>query len=591
MNDNKDINIDNTVVHSSDEEVRRITERLNSTDAVKRDPAKRKEIIKTLLIIFLAVLLLLTFFSNTIMNRALAEISTQKVSSGKLTERIRGMGVVEAEQSYEVTVDDNRSVEKINVKAGQKVTEGEVLFVLGSGQEQSVTAAEDELAALELEYNKFLLNAPADYSSENQEIKNAAEDLEQAIRRRDAAYAAKNSSAQAKSQYDSDRAEGSRLTGLRDKYSGTISAIDNDDYTVAAADLTGDLVSLQKSMQTSENEYSAAYEVYTSAVGTGDAETALADCNSKDEKRITAKSAYEAEKSLIRAELVNKLSETEKQLSAVNARITAYEQNSSSGGMSYEECAADVQTKQRTLENLRINLAKTQNSNNIAYQQYNLDLENKRSVIEKKKQELEKLRSSISSLEVKSEYSGTIRSVSVKPNDITAPGAPLAVIDLDDAGFRLKVSVPADQAKKVSVGTSAQVINNWGGDIRAVVSDISNDTDGGPQNMIMTFDVTGSVSGGSYLEVSVPLSTDDYSAIVPKSAVFTDQDGDFVYKVRSKSTPLGNRYYAERVSVTVIASDESSSAVSGSIIGSDSVIVAFSKPVSAGDQVRLKTKG
>lgn len=587
MNDNKD----NTVVRSSEEEVRRVTEKLNSADAVQKDPTKRREIVKTLLIIFLAALLLLTFFSNTIMNRALAEISTQKVSSGKLTERIRGMGVVEAEQSYEVTFDDNRSVEKINVKAGQKVTEGEVLFVLGSGQEQSVTAAEDELAALELEYNKFLLNAPADYSSENQEIKNAAEDLEQAIRRRDAAYAAKNSSAQAKSQYDSDKAEASRLAGLRDKYSVTISAIDNDDYTGAAAELTGDLAALKNSWQAAENEYSAAYDIYTAAVGTGDAETALADCTAKDEKRITAKSEYDAEKSLIRTELVNKFSETEKQLSAVNARITAYEQNSSSGGMSYEECAADVQTKQRTLENLRINLAKTQNSNNIAQQQYDLDLENKRSVIEKKKQELEKLRSSLSSLEVKAEYSGTVRSVNVKPNDITAAGVPLAVIDLDDAGFRLKVSVPAEQAKKVSVGTSAQVINNWGGDVRAVVSDIRNDTESSSQNMILTFDVTGSVSGGSYLEVSIPLSTDDYSAIVPKSAVFTDQDGDFVYKVRSKSTPLGNRYYAERVSVTVLASDESSSAVSGSIIGSDSVIVAFSKPITAGDQVRLKTKG
>ena len=37
---------------------------------------KRREIIKTILIIFLAVLLVLTFFSNTIMNKSLSEVAT-----------------------------------------------------------------------------------------------------------------------------------------------------------------------------------------------------------------------------------------------------------------------------------------------------------------------------------------------------------------------------------------------------------------------------------------------------------------------------------------------------------------------------------
>jgi len=591
MNENKDMNNDNTVVRSSEEEVRRVTEKLNAADIVRKDPAKRREIVKTLIIVFLALLLVLTFFSNTIMNRALAEITTQKVTSGKLTERIRGMGAVEAEQSYEVTVDDNRSVDKINVKAGQKVTEGDVLFVLGSGEEQSLSAAEDEITALELDYNKFLLTAPADYTSENQEIKNAVEDLEQAIRRRDAAYSAQNTSAQALSQYKSDKSESSRLSALREKLSTTISAIESNDYTSAATELIGDLPAMKNSWQAAESEYAAAYEVYKSAVGTGDAETALADCSSKDERRGAAKASYESEKSRIRSGLAAQLRDAETKLSAVNARIASYEESNSAGGMSYEECVADVQAKQRALENLRINLSKTQNTNNITQQQYELDLENKRSVIEKKKQELEKLRNSSGAVEILAEYSGTVRSVNVKPGEMTAAGVPLAVIDLDDAGFKLKVPVNAEQAKKVEVGTSAQVINNWGGDVKAVVSDIRRDAESGSQNMIITFDVTGSVSGGSYLEVSIPLSTDDYSTIVPKSAVFSDQDGDFVYKVRSKSTPLGNRYYAERVSVTVIASDESSSAVSGSISSSDSVIVAFSKPVSAGDQVRLKTKG
>ena len=560
-----------------------------NTETTPDKASKKREIIKTLLIVFLAALLLLTFFSNTIMNRALSEITTSQVTSGKLTERIRATGIVEAEQTYEVKTDENRTVFKINIKAGQKVSEGDVLFILGSAESTSLSAAENELDALELEYNKLLLTPPADYSSEDQQIKNAAEDLDQAIVRRDAALAAQKTSAQAKAQYNADRNEAKRLSALRDKLSATISAIDGDDYTSASAELIGDLPALKTTWQTAENEYAAAYELYTKAVENGDAETALADCNAKDEKRASAKAEYDKTKSDIRAGLAAQLTDTEGKLSTVNARISSYEENVSAGGMSYEDCVADVQMKQRTLETLRINLVKTQNSNSVAQQQYALDLESKESVIEKKRQEIETLRQNNTTVDITSNYSGTVRTVNVKPDEMTASGIPLAVIDLDDAGFKMNVSVETELAKKISVGATAQVVNNWNGEAKAVLETMITDVDSNGKRMKLTFSVIGSVTVGSNLEISLPLSTEQYQSIVPKSAVYSDQKGDFVYKVRSKHTPLGNRYYAERVSVNVIASDDNSSAVSGELTGSDSIITAFSKPITAGDQVRLKS--
>ena len=560
-----------------------------NTETTPDKASKKREIIKTLLIVFLAALLLLTFFSNTIMNRALSEITTSQVTSGKLTERIRATGIVEAEQKYEVKTDENRTVFKINIKAGQKVSEGDVLFTLGSEESTSLSAAVNELDALELEYNKLLLTPPADYSSEDQQIKNAAEDLDQAIVRRDAALAAQKTSAQAKAQYNADRNEAKRLSELRDKLSATIFAIDGDDYTSASAELIGDLPALKTTWQTAENEYAAAYELYTKAVENGDAETALADCNAKDEKRASAKAEYDKTKSDIRAGLAAQLTDTEGKLSTVNARISSYEENVSAGGMSYEDCVADVQMKQRTLETLRINLAKTQNSNSVAQQQYALDLESKKSVIEKKRQEIETLRQNNTTVDITSKYSGTVRTVNVKPDEMTASGIPLAVIDLDDAGFKMNVSVETELAKKISVGATAQVVNNWNGEAKAVLETMITDVDSNGKRMKLTFSVIGSVTVGSNLEISLPLSTGQYQSIVPKSAVYSDQKGDFVYKVRSKHTPLGNRYYAERVSVNVIASDDNSSAVSGELTGSDSIITAFSKPITAGDQVRLKS--
>ncbi|MBP5379212.1 MAG: RND transporter, partial [Ruminococcus sp.] len=104
------------------------------------------------------------------------------------------------------------------------------------------------------------------------------------------------------------------------------------------------------------------------------------------------------------------------------------------------------------------------------------------------------------------------------------------------------------------------------------------------------FTVTGNVESGDTLDLSIPLGSGSYDTIVPKSAVRPDNDDNYVLVVRSKSTPLGNRYYAERVTVNEEAKDEVSSAVSGDLNRGDYVITASSKPINPGDQVRMKDK-
>ena len=137
------------------------------------DPRRKRELIKTILIIFLAALLLLTFFSNTIMNKSLSQITTERTTSGKLTERLRGSGLVLSNQSYGVTVDGNKIIDTIMVKSGQEVEKGDVLLTVGTGESEELNAAIETLETLELEYNKALLAPDADYTSENQAIKNA----------------------------------------------------------------------------------------------------------------------------------------------------------------------------------------------------------------------------------------------------------------------------------------------------------------------------------------------------------------------------------------------------------------------------------
>ena len=74
---------------------------------------------------------------------------------------------------------------------------------------------------------------------------------------------------------------------------------------------------------------------------------------------------------------------------------------------------------------------------------------------------------------------------------------------------------------------------------------------------------------------------------MPNSSIRSDSNGKFVYVIQSKNSALGNRYFARRVDVEVIASDDNNSAVTGALNYGDYVITTASAPLKSGDQVRL----
>lgn len=355
---------------------------------------KRRDIIKTILIIFLAVMLILTFFSNTIMNRSLAEIYTEYVSSGKLTERIRGSGLIESNQVYEVKTDGNKTIDTIMIKAGKEVKKGDVLFTVGKGESAELSEAQATLDSLNLEYQKALLVLPDDYSAENQAIQNAQADLNTAIAKRDAAVANSGNASAALAQYNQNKTDLNSYTEIQGKLEATISAIDMDDYSTASVEYTGNLPSLFNTYSAAEAAYSTAYSIYTAAVEDGgDAATAKADADAKEEARDTAKAAYDNEKSLVRSGLVTKLAETQSEVSRLTAAVAEYENNAGTeGGMSIDDLNADVDAKQRALSELIIALNKTKNENNLNNQKNNLELEAQKAAIDAQKKKVEKLK-------------------------------------------------------------------------------------------------------------------------------------------------------------------------------------------------------
>lgn len=119
---------------------------------------KRRDWVKNAAIIFLSVLLVLTFFSNTIMNYSLPEVATQYVQSGSITAKVRGTGTIEASDPYNLIVNDTRVIESVAVKVGDDVEKGDTIFYLEDQESEELKLAQEELLTLEVALDTAILS-------------------------------------------------------------------------------------------------------------------------------------------------------------------------------------------------------------------------------------------------------------------------------------------------------------------------------------------------------------------------------------------------------------------------------------------------
>ncbi len=611
---------------------------------------KKRGWIKNVAIIFLAVMLLLTFLSNTIMNRSLPEVAAQYVSSGSVTTRVRGTGTVTAVENYEVKITQSRKVQSVAVRVGDEVSVGDTLIYLSADSSNELKDAQKALEDLELAYEKALIGAAgSDYAKENRDIQNARETLAEAEAARDllpavsqeqinaaksALDAAKSAVANAElavmsaqSEVDTAQANldalGGRNPGSGGDYTAVAqakNALDAAENTLAAKKLQyGADYDLMK--QTAENNRGtnslAVYMQYLSEIySTYDKDSseyaqhiAYTEITTAEKARDDAKAAYDAAYSAYYEnssggneyewDRLNKiLTDKKAVLTEKNKAKSDAETAQTAAQNSYDELISkrderktaetNVKNCRTTLEDLIFALQEQQKADGITSATNALDLQAQRRDIEDKKAEIAELQAGANGTSIESTVAGTVQSVSVTAGDTAAPDAALMTIEVGDRGYTLSFSVTNDQAKKVKTGDTADVSNYyWGGEINATLTSIRNDPEKPQSNKLLTFDVSGDVEAGTQLTLSVGQKSANYDMIVPNSAIKSDSNGDFVLVVIAKSSPLGNRYIVQRADVKVLASDDMNTAVSGAVTSGDFVITTATAPIEPGMQVRM----
>ena len=98
------------------------------------------------------------FFSNTIMNITLPEAVVAEINRDVITAQITGEGIAEAENLYSIVMSESRVIDSIPVTVGQEIKQGDVICYLQGEESDALADAVSRKEAMELEYNKLVLN-------------------------------------------------------------------------------------------------------------------------------------------------------------------------------------------------------------------------------------------------------------------------------------------------------------------------------------------------------------------------------------------------------------------------------------------------
>ncbi|MGG6311125.1 efflux RND transporter periplasmic adaptor subunit [Paenibacillus macerans] len=99
----------------------------DSTLALNDWEGAQKKGIRRAIWTFVLVMGALTFFSNSLLNLSLAEVTVQRAQQGTLSHEVTGSGIVEAVEIADIYVETNWSVSEVNVDIGDSVEAGQEL--------------------------------------------------------------------------------------------------------------------------------------------------------------------------------------------------------------------------------------------------------------------------------------------------------------------------------------------------------------------------------------------------------------------------------------------------------------------------------
>lgn len=520
--------------------------------------------------VFFVILLLLTFFSNTIMNYSLPQVATQTIQSGTITSKVRGSGTVTTANPYNVTVSSERKIKIVNVKEGDSVEQGALLVMFEDTDSSDLTQAKKTLEQAKTDYQKYIVA--------NELSNEVVQRVENGQYGDFSGY--KTRLEQAKQSVDAYQTQVDSYTSSTKKLQAQLDALQNT---------TADTSAEQSALDVANQELQAAQAEQTTAENTVNSmqeQYSLYQESGNDVSGVAASLAV-AKNTLMNAQ--NRVTNAQLAVDKAQAALTA-KQDNSQNKPEISKIQTQLNSENAILSAATDNLTKAQSDHGKIMAEMNSEAELAAlySAISDAQSALDKLTVDGGN-KITAPVSGVVSNITITKGQTVAAAETLMTITGKDNGYTATITVTSEQAKRVKTGDTADINESWYySDIAATVTAIRNDKENPGKSKLIDLKVTGDVTEGTTLNFAIGDKSKTYDMIVPNGAVREDNNGKFILIIREKSSPLGNRYFAKRIDVDVTASDDVNSAVTGELEGYEYVITTSTKAIKAGDRVRLK---
>lgn len=583
--------------------------------------ARRSRVVKAM-VAFVAVLALLTFFSNTLMNLTIPKVMGAYASRGNLSYSNSARGTITVENQTEVKGLEGRTVDQVKVTNYDTVQAGDTILTLKPIEEsEDLQSKRDRLKQLErdAEYDSRTDNT-TDFTSYYDSINMAKATLSDA---EDTLYAVQNKDAVEEENKQIINEESVKEVSLKATVTEAAKTVEDIQKQIDAIDASIAPLQAQIDVYTAlgtptptprpdapETTEPAATEPETpvpeGATATPTPSPSPAPAYDEDGLDPTSPT-YEMEK------LMLKIREYEDQKTALESQLESAKTRLDEASAELAECQGKIKDAQAEIDALKqlpseaaaqnavttarnaVNTAQkalsdAQTAAGITEDKARDTAEDREEEISKLKKQIEELEKQAKVTEIKAPVGGYIYNIAVASGDaLTAKTFVTYIIPETDRVCSVSFKFSSQAAQSIRVGMDLEITSGF---IQGcTVQSIKPDPDNPRANKIVKCMVAGNDAWpGEEITVNAGRGNDNYKCVVPSSAVSEDNNGHFIYVIVGSSTPLGDKYTVKRVDVSIEATDGAATAIKGEGLDKYDVmiVVRAEKPLEDGQRVRLE---
>ena len=571
------------------------------------DRRKNRSWVVRAIISFVAILALLTFFSNTIMNATIPKVMAQNATKGNLSFTNSATGVIEADTKTEVKSINGREIDQVMVRNYVSVEEGDVLLTLKPAEDLAeLDKARADLADLEAAAQAAALTpSDDDFSVQQDAIRTAQDTLNEA---NEALNAANNrdsliATAQGNIDYYSSIIPGLEATADAE---AAVVADYNDQITAAETELNNinlQIANLENMGITLPSETAAPSETSseTSSEGTEETATTTAALTTQQQNLVDLNArkaeleAQIADLNTMRDAAQGRLDEASASLGAAQASLASAQADLQAAQAlpSVADAQADVNAAQSSLNRANTALSNAQATAAATAVTTARTNESREEQIAAAEEKIAKLEESLTCTEIVAPCSGLVYGLVVSDGNVMTENQVILTIIPDDSTYSVKFNFKTSVAQSLSEGMELTVNDAYIDQCR--ITNIYPDESDPREKRVVKCALSSleDIFPGTQITVTADRSNANYDHVIPASAVIHDNSGDYVYIIIESSSPLGDKYVVKRIDVTVEETDGALCAISSKdgkddTLNQGMIVTRSEKPLHNGDRVRLE---